>query len=138
MKQIITGTIFAFALILSVGKTLAQVPAILVNVPFNFTVGDKLLPAGKYTITLPSTGMIEIFNRGQRISTSSTVILDNRESENGGELVFTRYGDHYFLNEILCKFASMNVSLPTARSEKKIRTQEAMVENAKQILLAAK
>jgi hypothetical protein len=138
MKRIITIAIFAFTVILSGGRALAQVPAIRVNVPFNFTAGDKLLPPGLYTITLASAGVIEIRNRDQHISIGTTALPDNRESENGGELVFGRYGNQYFLHEVLCDFASMNVYLPTARSEKRVRMQEAMVQNAKQILLAEK
>jgi hypothetical protein len=138
MKRIITIAIFAFTVILSVGRASAQVPAIRVNVPFNFTVGDKLLLAGTYTITVASAGIIEIRNRDQHISMWSMALPDNRESENGDELVFARYGNQYFLHEVLCKFASMNVNLPATKSEKRIRTQEAMVENAKQVLLAMK
>lgn len=138
MKRIITIAIFAFTVILSVGRASAQVPGIRVNVPFNFTVGDKLLPAGTYTITVPSTGVIDIRNREKHISVWSMALPDNRESENGDELVFARYGNQYFLREILCRFVSMNVNLPATKSEKRIRTQEAMVENAKQVLLAMK
>jgi hypothetical protein len=138
MKRIITIAIFAFTVILSVGRVLAQVSAIEVNVPFNFTVSDKLLPPGTYTITSASAGMIEIRNRGQNISILSTTLRDNRESENGGELVFTRYGNQYFLHEILCDFVSMNVYLHTTKSEKRVRMQEAMVEQANHLLLAMK
>jgi hypothetical protein len=138
MKRIITATIFAFTVILSVGRTLAQTPAIRVNVPFNFTVGDKLLPAGLYTITMPSTGVIDIVSRDRHISMWSMGVPDNREPEHDGELVFARYGNQYFLHEILCRFASMNVNLPATKSEKRVRMQEARVESAKQILLAAK
>jgi hypothetical protein len=138
MKQIIAGTVFAFALILSVGRTLAQVPAIRVIVPFNFTAGDKLLPPGTYIITLASSGIIALRNRDQHISIESTVVPDNRESENGAELVFAKYGNQYFLHEVLCDFAPMNVSLPAARLEKRVLMQEAMVENTRLVLLAAK
>jgi hypothetical protein len=109
-----------------------------VNVPFNFTVGDKLLPPGLYTITLASEGIIEIRNRDQHVSIWSTVLQDNQESRTGGELVFARYGNQYFLHEVLCDFATMNVYLPTTKSEKRVRMEEAKVENAKQILLAMK
>jgi hypothetical protein len=138
MKRIITIAIFAFTVILSYGRASAQVPAIRVNVPFNFTVADKLLPPGLYTITLASEGIIEIRDRDQRVSIWSAVLPDNQESRTGGELVFARYGNQYFLHEVLCDFATMNVSLPVTRSEKRVRMEEAKVENAKQILLAMK
>ena len=138
MKRIITIAVFAFTSILAVNKALAQAPGVEVNVPFNFTANDKVLPAGAYTITLESPGVIDIRNRKQHISITSIVLLDSGQSENGGELVFTKYGNRYFLHEMLCDYASMNVHLPTGRSEKWARTQEAMVQNGSQILLAAK
>jgi hypothetical protein len=138
MKRIITATVFAFTVILSVGRSMAQVPAIRVNVPFNFTVGDKVLPPGTYTITLASSGVVQLRNRQEQISMGTTVLPDNRKSDNGGELVFTRYGNQFFLHEILCDYASMNVNLPTTRAEKRVHMQEAKVESTKQILLASK
>ena len=138
MKRIITATIFAFTVILSVGRSMAQVPAIRVNVPFNFTAGDKVLPPGTYTITLASSGVVQLRNRQEQISMGTTVLPDNRKSDNGGELVFTRYGNQFFLHEILCDYASMNVSLPTTRTEKRVHMQEAKVESTKQILLTSK
>jgi len=138
MKRIITIAVFAFTSILSINKASAQVRGVEVNVPFNFTANDKLLPAGTYTITLPSSGVIEIRNRARHISMASVVLPDSRQSEHGGELVFTKYGNRYFLREILCDYASMNVHLPTTKSEEWARTQEAMVQNTSQILLAAK
>jgi hypothetical protein len=138
MKRIITATIFAFTVILNVGRSMAQVPAIRVNVPFSFTAGDKRLPPGTYTITMPSTGVIELRNRDQHISMWSMGVPDNREPEHDGELVFARYGNQYFLHEVLCRYASLNVNLPATKSEKRVRTQEARVESANQILLASK
>jgi hypothetical protein len=138
MKRIITIAVFAFTVILSAGTALAQAPAIRVNVPFNFTAGDKLLPPGLYTITLASAGIIEIRNRDQHISIGTTVLPDNRKSENGAELVFSRYGNRYFLHEVLCDFASMNVNLPATKSEKWARMQEAFLQQPSKVLLAAK
>ena len=51
MKRIITATIFAFTVILSVGRSMAQVPAIRVNVPFNFTAQGQSYPAGVYDVS---------------------------------------------------------------------------------------
>ena len=36
---------------------------------------------------------------------------DSKESQGNDELVFKGYGDQYFLSEILCEPASLNVSL---------------------------
>ena len=42
----------------------------------------------------------------------------------GSELVFQRYGDQYFLHEVLCPAtASTNVDIPASRLEKRERTE---------------
>jgi hypothetical protein len=64
------------------------------------------------------------------------VLPENTQAESGGELVFTRYGNQYFLHQILCEYPSMNVHLPQARAEKWIRREEAKVQNASQVFLA--
>jgi hypothetical protein len=136
MKRIITIAIFALTGILSVGSALAQATAIRVKVPFAFNAGDKLLPPGTYTITLVSADVIRIQDRDQHISILSTETRDNRRSENGDELVFARYGDRYFLQEVLCDSAAMNVNLPATKSEEKSRVQEAVVQHSGQVLVA--
>ena len=47
---------------------MAQGRAARATVPFDFTVGDKLLPAGNYEITAPSTGIIEVQNREKHVA----------------------------------------------------------------------
>jgi hypothetical protein len=136
MKRIITIAIFALTTILGVGSASAQATAIRVKVPFAFTAGDKLLPPGTYTITLVSADVIRIQDRDQHLSILSTETRNNRQSENGDELVFARYGDRYFLQEILCDSPAMNVNLPTTKSEERARTQEANVQHPSQVLVA--
>ena len=138
MKRIITIAILAFTGILSVGSALAQGDAVRVKVPFAFTAGDKLLPAGTYVITPLSADVIHIQARDQSISVVTTEMQDDRQSENGDELIFSRYGDRYFLREILCNSAAMNVSLPATKYEKRARTQEAVVQQPDRVLLASK
>lgn len=138
MKRIITIAIFAFTGILGVGSALAQGDAVWVKVPFAFTAGDSLLPAGNYMITLVSADVIHIQARDQHISVLTTEMQDDRQSKNGDELIFARYGNRYFLREILCDSAAMNANLPATKSEKRARTQEAAVQHSDHVLLASK
>ena len=41
-----------------------------------------------------------------------------------GKLVFTKYGDQYFLHEILCSACGMNVALPSSKHEKLARARQ--------------
>ena len=84
-------------------------------VPFDFTVADKLLPTGTYTITPEASGVIMIENRDKHIAVLSQTSYDSHESRKGGQLVFDKYGNQYFLSEILCQTAAMNVNVAPSK-----------------------
>lgn len=138
MKRITAIALFTIATFVTAGRALAQDRAVQATVPFDFTVGNKLLPAGTYTIATASYDVIAIKNYDRRIAILSTATPNSKESKNGSKLVFDKYGDQYFLSEVLCPGTSMNVNLPTSKQEKRARVQEAMLPNASQVLIAAR
>ena len=138
MKRITATALFTLAALVTSGGAMAQGRAVRATVPFDFTVGDKLLPAGNYEIWPLSTGFIEIQNRDSRAAMLTATHFDGRESRNGNKLVFHKYRDEYFLSEILCRSASLNVSLPPAKAEKQARRMQAAMDNPAEIYVAAK
>jgi hypothetical protein len=67
----------------------------------------------------------------------STAFADSRLPKHS-VLVFIKYGDQYFLHEILCSSGAMNLQLPTSKVEKRVQTQEASLSSGNQILVALK
>jgi hypothetical protein len=70
------------------------------NIPFSFNVGNKILPAGKYTVTVVNPAsdrkILQIRSAKGR---SSAMIQTNSVTGNTSDdakLVFQRYGDRYF------------------------------------------
>jgi hypothetical protein len=137
MKRITVIALFVAAALVTAGGAMAQDRAVRATVPFAFTVGNKLLPSGNYEITAVFDNAIEIQNRDKHVVVMTTATYDSHQSRIGGELVFDRIGDQYFLSEILCG-AAANVSLPPSKQEKQARQQEAMLYNASQVLVAVK
>jgi hypothetical protein len=80
----------------------AQVLDERANIPFNFWLGQKVLPAGEYSIYHMASGVV--FIKGEdhvgasAIFLARTVTRPGRQSE--GKLEFTRYGETYFLSKI--------------------------------------
>ncbi|MGC1300472.1 MAG: hypothetical protein WA869_36045, partial [Alloacidobacterium sp.] len=127
MKHITAITLFALASLITAGSAAAQDHSVQANVPFDFTVGSTVLPAGAYTIstdTAKSPDVLVIQNRQRNIAIFSTAYGSGNQSKTG-ELVFNRHGGQYFLHEIRCSAAGMNVDLPTSKSEKRAQLQEA-------------
>ncbi len=54
MKRNFAIALFALSTLAAAGKAVAQDLAVQATVPFEFTVGGKLLPADTYTITSTS------------------------------------------------------------------------------------
>jgi hypothetical protein len=138
MKRITAIALLAIANFAMAGKSFAQSNGVRANVPFDFTVANKLLPAGTYTVKRESTGLIEIRNHDKPIAVLTITNHDGNTSPNGGKLVFHKYGDQYFLSEILSDWATMNVSVPRSKAETNVRLQQAMVHPTKEVFIATR
>lgn len=138
VTALITFPVLVTAALVTVSGAMAQGHAARATVPFDFTVGDKLLPAGNYEITAPSTGIIEVQNREKHVTMLATTTYDSHESRNGGKLVFDKVGDQYFLSEVLCDQAAINANLPPSKAEKRAQRQEASLLNTSQVFVATK
>ena len=136
MKRITALALFGVASFVSIGQVMAQDHAVQATIPFDFAAGNKVLPAGTYTIATKSTNMIVISN-GEQPEVVSAVLRDANESKNQ-LLVFDRLGDRYFLNEIRCHASGMSLELPPSKLEKTARQQQAAVRAPSQVLIAAR
>ena len=138
MKRITAIAFLAIANFAMAGTSFAQSTGVRANVPFDFTVGNKLLPAGTYTIKEQSNHVILITNYDKPIAALSLVNGDSNTSPNGGKLKFHRYGSQYFLSEILCEQANMNLQVPTSKTERTTALQEARVRARGETFVAAR
>jgi hypothetical protein len=138
MKRSTAIAILAIANLAMAGTSFAQSNGVKANVPFDFTVGNKLLPAGTYTIKNESSQMIVIKNHDKPITVLSLVTPDGRKSPNGGKLVFRNYGGQYFLSEILCDWADMNLAITPSKKEKRARLEQAAVNPSSNTFVAAR
>ena len=136
MKQITALALFSIAGFVSIGQAMAQDHAVQATIPFEFRAGNKVLPAGTYTIATGTDNLIVITNHDQP-AVVTVALRDGRDSRKQ-ELVFDKYGDRYFLREILCQSAGMNLELPPTKVEKATRQQQAFMEGMSQVLIATR
>ena len=137
MKRTISIAFLAVAGLITAGSVSAQNSGVQATIPFNFVVGKAQLPAGQYTFLTNSENSIVIRNRNRPLTVISLIELESRVPAVGdSHLVFHKYGDHYFLSEVRCSWATMNGEVPSTKLEKKARTEEASVAPAS-VLIAA-
>ena len=95
------------------------------NIPFDFSVADQKLPAGKYWINRaqPSNGdlILQIRSKdGHANVLNMTIPKVTLNQVNRGALVFHRYGDDYFLSEVWPEGSSTGRELPKSRAEREL------------------
>jgi hypothetical protein len=96
-----------------------------VNVPFNFALENKTLPAGQYVLDSSAiSGAIVIRSDDRKISLAVTgASLTSGNSGREGKLVFHRYGNRFFLAEIWTR-GGAGSQLPHNAEEKELRAQK--------------
>jgi len=90
-----------------------------VTIPFAFTAGNVLFPAGDYTIseTLMEDNLL-IQNRQERVA-SFLSTFHGQTSKNGDIAVrFNRYGDKYFLSQVSFGLAGSTSGLLVSKLER--------------------
>ena len=135
-KRIVNGLIKC-SLLVAIVAVMAGQPAkaqslangLTANIPFDFTVGSKKLPAGRYSVrrVLQESGdaLISINNlAGKANIFRSTIPVQSGKVKNDNTLVFHRYGDQYFLFQIWPAGSLVGRTLPTSREEREIREKE--------------
>ncbi|MDX6461826.1 MAG: hypothetical protein QOJ51_6706 [Acidobacteriaceae bacterium] len=132
MKRI-PALAFLTAALISMASACAHAQATGFKVPFDFTVGNQVFPAGTYRVSYYATkNAILIRSQDDRFHAFTATHLAY-PSTRDGEVVFTKYGNQYFLHEVLCSDLSMNVEIPKSRREKQARIQEAQLPHGEAV-----
>jgi hypothetical protein len=132
MKRI-TALAFLTAALISMGSARAHAQAAGFTVPFDFTVGNQVLPAGTYQVSYYAPKSAIMIRSEDGRFHAFTAIHPADPSTRDSEVVFTKYGNQYFMHEVLCGALSMNVALPTSRMEKQARIQEAQLPHSETV-----
>lgn len=95
-----------WGLLIGLAATTAQAQSKMkVNVPFDFTIGDRLLAAGEYTVQPASpysNSQVLMFRDGDGASRALTmsIRIEPNSKVTQSKLVFHRYGESYFLSQV--------------------------------------
>ena len=124
--DILAGLILLFAVAapLQAGSILNH--EMTVTIGFEFAAGDKLLPAGDYTVQLnPERGTVVLRGEGQKPLMLLTARKESRSAPQRGKLVFQRYGTSFFLAEVWNQDNSTGQTLaPSAREKEMAREKQ--------------
>ena len=126
MQNLMKSTLFA-VLTAVLGAAFAIAPAhaqtgsrVLVNVPFDFSVGNTLLKAGSYTVKELEPGVLAFSSKGQEHQFALTVRGYSTNRGQQPHIVFTRYGTEAFLNRVFLSGDDDSNQLPRSSREKRL------------------
>jgi len=103
------------------------------RIPFAFHAGSKVLPAGEYRIAVlnPDSDRkaLQIRTLDGRASAIVQTFGATVKTIRDSKLVFHRYGDSYFLSEVLVGGMETGRRLAPSRAEKQLRRESEMASN---------
>ena len=133
-------TMLVLALMLvSTGAALAQLGngRVTAQVPFDFVLGDKTIPAGALTVrSVTDNGVLLVQNYDANVSVLSSPQMDEgKKPASSCRLIFHRYYNRYFLAGIELEGSRIGYRLPESKAEAELQAQN--VTSTKEVLLAS-
>jgi len=132
-----------FLSLLLVGSVHAQMPGteIRASIPFDFTVRGKTLPAGEYTLTRIGDEPANLLMRNIR-GRHENVVFDTEPADvhripRRNVLVFNKYGDNYFLEEVVTAGDETGRELIPSHAERTLRREMAKNQLAPETVMVA-
>jgi hypothetical protein len=118
----------------------AQSISFTANIPFDFVLSGKTMPAGEYAVSIPISPNVLWFGSTGRSAVANVVSIpvqakDNRVPETG-KLVFRRYGSQYFLAEIWRGHSSKGREIPESRTERELSKRASVGQRQTVVVLA--
>ena len=124
MKRQAFSLVSLLSLLLVAGSAIAQTVHVRANIPFNFAVGSKTLPAGTYDVGTIDGRDSKMLLLQARDGNSSMIVgsnaAENLKPADKTKLVFNQYGSRYFLSEIWVNGATRGRHLPATSREKEL------------------
>ena len=135
--KIMRSAFLGLGLLLAVSAAQAQEPRVKANIPFDFVVGDRVLPAGEYHVSaMGASGQaIAILSEDRK---AKALILTSACESSGpsksSKLVFHAIGGRYFLSQVWTEGYSQGRQLRESKAEIELAKNGA---RSKDLVLAA-
>jgi hypothetical protein len=134
MKRIITLAMVLVGAGLGVSSyATAQQAALKVNVPFDFAVGNHVMPSGEYRISTQGDDLV-FENRTQKAYLFALAEPGDASTDGTSKLTFDVVQGQYFLRKISSTSAKTSADFPTSKLEK--HSKEIAMREAKSDQLA--
>jgi len=129
-KLSIVCVVLSLFVVLATARAFAQTEGrITTNIPFAFVAGNKVLPAGEYTIQrgVPEDPELLLIRSADNRVALFLNVEDTyaRQTPTETKLIFNRIGDEYFLSRIWVAGVQVGREVPRSRAERELERAEA-------------
>ena len=118
--KVMRSAFLGLGFLLAVSAAQAQQPSVKANIPFDFVVGDRVMPAGEYMVSAAGLATAAIAIRSEE-STDTTLALTFACASSGPskstKLVFHSLAGRYFLSQIWVQGYDQGRQLRVSKSE---------------------
>jgi hypothetical protein len=109
----------------------AQTIDLQANIPFEFRMGETIMPAGEYRIQSSSAVLVVRGEVGHRPVAQVVAIPASRPAtQKPGRLEFNRYGNSYFLTRAWDPYSEGGRALMKTPQEKELASRNGFVQTA--------
>src|SRR5580765_1913115 len=118
--KVMHSAFLGLGLLLAVSAAQAQEPRVKANIPFDFVVGDRVMPAGEYQVNEmgASGGVIAILSDDRKANALVlTSACETSGRSNSSKLVFHAIGGRYFLSQVWTQGYSQGRQLRESKAE---------------------
>jgi hypothetical protein len=95
---------------------------LIANIPFQFNVGNKTLPAGEYTVTqvnpASDNAVLRLRSKDGRASAMMQMASVIGKSQENAKLIFNRLGNQYFFAQAWVDGDNMGLQAPKSGTER--------------------
>jgi hypothetical protein len=136
MNRIRTA-LLGLGLFFAVSGVQAQENGVKADIPFNFVVGDQVLPAGEYLVTAQGSGQAILIRStdSKNAAMAVTFRCGSVNPSKDTKLVFHALGGRYFLSQVWAQGYSQGRELPKSGAEIEMAKNQ---QTAGQFVLAAR
>jgi hypothetical protein len=106
---------------LAIVRAHAEDSRVVVDVPFDFVVGNSLLKAGSYKVEVMQSGVLDFWSAEAQQHHYTLIVAGSPFTSQNGDpyLVFTRYGSEAFLNKVAMSVDN-SYEVPVSNREKEL------------------
>ena len=108
----------------------AQTRTMEATIPFEFRIGNSVMPAGSYRVDYSPQMLRVREEHGNHIATRLLNSVDRVTPPSTGVLEFTRYGNDYFFSKIWIPGSAAGGALPKSSLEKELASRPQVPERA--------